>query len=411
MTRPSITQVAALGTAVLLAVSVGIGWRNQLRIGELRREHERLAAQASARKNAPAVRRHPGATRAGRRSQDREADARRIAAELIAYAMEMENAGWPRDDPEMRRRMIEQTEHLMSLDGAQLKILVREFLAAPDLDKQIRTNLLTSVVSRLTQDYPKDAAEILLEAMNESNPTRINANLGGAIYVWTKSDFPGAREWLGKHWDSIPASRRLFAFHGLLRSALDANPQLTLEVIDEFDAKPTANPVFEFPALVRCAKTPEQRRNLFEVLRTWSQSMPPDDSARPSLVRAIQLTVLGDYSHPARFDFAARLIEDHRFPQKELEEIVSALPSRVNPPEIDRWIDWFEGRLPPASAESTTWKLFPKWLEHDYLAAGQWLATAPEGPQKSAAIRRYIQTVSFYDPDAAAWWGNLPSTK
>jgi hypothetical protein len=48
--------------------------------------------------------------------------------------------------------------------------------------------------------------------------------------------------------------------------------------------------------------------------------------------------------------------------------------------------------------------LFPKWSEHDYIAAGKWLATAPETPAKAAAIQRHAETVFAYDPEAAIRW-------
>jgi len=44
------------------------------------------------------------------------------------------------------------------------------------------------------------------------------------------------------------------------------------------------------------------------------------------------------------------------------------------------------------------------WTQSDFQATGAWLNTTPTGPLKNSAIRSYAETVSRYEPEAAAQW-------
>lgn len=60
--------------------------------------------------------------------------------------------------------------------------------------------------------------------------------------------------------------------------------------------------------------------------------------------------------------------------------------------------------FPPGKGEDPIMDMIRCWTNDDYEAAGKWLAAAPEGPAKNAAIRSYALTVFKHDPETSMQW-------
>lgn len=48
--------------------------------------------------------------------------------------------------------------------------------------------------------------------------------------------------------------------------------------------------------------------------------------------------------------------------------------------------------------------MIEKWAQQDYPVAGEWLATAPEGPARETAILAYAAAIYTHDSEAALEW-------
>jgi hypothetical protein len=74
--------------------------------------------------------------------------------------------------------------------------------------------------------------------------------------------------------------------------------------------------------------------------------------------------------------------------------------------DAGRWMEWIAKTLPDDTSDDHIARLMKSWTSGDYEAAGNWLASAPEGPVKIAATRSYAQTVFKHDPETAMQWIN-----
>jgi hypothetical protein len=72
--------------------------------------------------------------------------------------------------------------------------------------------------------------------------------------------------------------------------------------------------------------------------------------------------------------------------------------------DTGRWVEWMSGNLPEEHLAEPVRKLIGEWTEQDYVAAGKWLATAPDGPAKVAAVEAYARAVARYEPHVAGQW-------
>jgi hypothetical protein len=55
-------------------------------------------------------------------------------------------------------------------------------------------------------------------------------------------------------------------------------------------------------------------------------------------------------------------------------------------------------------SKERAFQLGAEWAERDYLAAGKWLNSAPDSPEKSAVAGAYAAKVYPYNPEAAMQW-------
>jgi hypothetical protein len=82
-----------------------------------------------------------------------------------------------------------------------------------------------------------------------------------------------------------------------------------------------------------------------------------------------------------------------------------AMQSRVRVGETGQWLDWLAGSgMPGEVSKERAFQLGAEWAERDYLAAGKWLNSAPDSPEKSAVAGAYAAKVYPYNPEAAMQW-------
>jgi hypothetical protein len=90
------------------------------------------------------------------------------------------------------------------------------------------------------------------------------------------------------------------------------------------------------------------------------------------------------------------------------EELVSATKDmhlKVRVGETGQWLDWLaQVEMPDALSKERAFQLAAEWTEKDYLGAGQWLSSAPDSPEKFAAVSAYAAKAHPYDPEGAMQW-------
>jgi hypothetical protein len=75
------------------------------------------------------------------------------------------------------------------------------------------------------------------------------------------------------------------------------------------------------------------------------------------------------------------------------------------------WFDWMDRNLPDDLRDARMERIISDWTEHDFMAAGEWLLSAPDGGwMKAVAVPAYVKTVAPVDPaNAEAWAVTLPT--
>lgn len=129
-------------------------------------------------------------------------------------------------------------------------------------------------------------------------------------------------------------------------------------------------------------------------LRGFDESSEPRPTKRQREVRPRQ-----DDSdiHPMPFPEAG-------LTRSEKVRLANELTYFTTKADTGRWIEWMSGNLPEENLTEPVRKLIGEWTEQDYVAAGKWLSTTPDGPAKAAAVEAYARAVARYEPHVAAQW-------
>jgi hypothetical protein len=90
------------------------------------------------------------------------------------------------------------------------------------------------------------------------------------------------------------------------------------------------------------------------------------------------------------------------------DELVGAtkdMQKKVRVGETGQWLDWLaKNDMPDEISKERAFELATRWAEKDYQAAGTWLNSAPDSPEKSAAASAYAAKAYPYDPENAMKW-------
>jgi hypothetical protein len=129
-------KISIATSILILLVAALFGFHSHQQLVTLRETHAKLVASANQLGISVDPSRADASARITKRErEDQEADAKATAVEFIAFARKMEanleKGGEP--DESQQKRIMDIMDRMMSLDSAQLKILIAEFRAAKDL--------------------------------------------------------------------------------------------------------------------------------------------------------------------------------------------------------------------------------------------------------------------------------------
>ena len=339
--------------------------------------------------------------------ENKEADAKAAAVELIAYAREMEanrEKGVSTDVAQQKRQM-EIRDRIRSLNSAQIKILIAEVLAAKDLKDDTREELIDLSLYMLSEDSPQAVLALLTEPSDLFKGTGMGSNvISSSLAQWAKDDPLAALEWVRNNSAKFPDLITEGAKHGLIYGTAIQDPKLAFKLIGELGLKPLS---FAVNAVVDAATTPEQRTATLAALREHLANLK-DEKARKDLSDSTMREFAPNISKDG-FEAGSQWITAAGFTPAELESFAGGLNDYGG---NGRWIEWIGDNLPPHKAADKIESMVRGWTQSDFQAAGNWINSVPDGPTKNTAIRSYAETVSKYEPETAAQWAlTLPPGK
>lgn len=149
------------------------------------------------------------------------------------------------------------------------------------------------------------------------------------------------------------------------------------------------------------ADSPARRAELLEEMRYFATTPEQQEIVSGQLSELVfgRLDAKGSFIELSDWIVSANLSS---------EELVSATKDmhlKVRVGETGQWLDWLaKVEMPEELSKERAFRLAAEWTEKDYLAAGQWLSSAPDSPEKSAAVSAYAAKAYPYDPEGAMQW-------
>lgn len=393
-------KFSILSTLLVLAIGGITGWMHQQQLSSLRADHVQLVAKASSLGIPIASADDPRATK--RQREDMGNAAREMTAELIALAREMERkqqSGKEPDEPADDKAM-DLMNRLMLLDASQLKLVISGLRDDKSLTEESRRNMIGFAIMMLGDDHPAAALSLYGESADLLGGGIMGQQVvATALAAWAKDSPLAALEWIRANEAAHPEVANEDAKRTILASTALTNPKLAFKLLAEMKL---ADPSAAIGALVESGKTPEQRTAILGALREHLADLP-DSGERDDILQE-SLESMGRNLSNESFDAVKSWIAASRLTPAESARFAAGLSYFNTKQDTGRWIEWMSGNLPEKDAKECADNLIGQWTQQDYMAAGKWLAAAPEGPGKTASVATYAVTVAEYEPQVAVQW-------
>jgi hypothetical protein len=397
MTLPQM-KVRWVIPAIILAIAAVFGWQIDGRHTAARVEEGKLGAEAR-RLGIADNEGHLTRTKKVERV-DRQAEAKQLAVEYVMHAKE-----WQADavvmDEAAKQRHADIYRRLSELEPIPLRIFTLDVLASMDLREKAQVRQAVSLLRTLAGKDPAGALDFFRE-----NSLILRKDSGAAYIVsdaldsWAKDDPIGAAEWMKKNAAEFPEALSGQSQGNVIRRAAEKDPRVAFSLITglglDFSNAHTA-----MYGIVTSATTDEAMTATLAALREYREA----NRSNKELTRAADdnLGNFADELSKQSFDAGSKWIENAKLNPKELDSICQRLGNGLVE-EPGRWIEWMGRAFPPGKGDSNIMYLIGNWTEQDYGAAGKWLASAPEGSARNAAIRGYAQTIFQHDSETAMQW-------
>jgi hypothetical protein len=402
-------KLSLLFAALILVAASFFGWQGHARLVEARAHHGRLVAEAEAMGlDATGTATGAGGKAAQTKTRredggDKAAAVKTFAAKLVAFAKEMEatQKGGAQPDENMQKRIFEILDEMLSLDAAQLKLLVAEIRSAPDLSDEMRSGIFGFAVMMLANDHPAAALALFTESkdMMKGGGTG-NHVISSALSRWAQDDPLAALEWIRTNAKEHPDLVTDGAKRGVLAGAAKRDPRLAFTLIDELNLG-AGGGWNAAHAIGESATTPEQRKGVLLALREYMKTTGGDEQNE---VCRETLTALSQGAMREGYDHAVAWLESVELNLDETRAFAAGLSPWQMKDDTGKWIEWMDEKLPPEDVSLKVTTLMDQWTREDYKAAGVWLNDFKDGPAKDAAVKSYANTVAPYEPASAAEW-------
>ena len=385
-------------TLFILALGLPLGWRDRHQLTSARERHAQLVAEAARATN---ISRDPASRRKVERSTKREHEnkeqvAMRMAADFIAAA---------KNGNRNETEQVEQSELLAaaaSLNADQLQILFTEILASKGLTDEARQELLFSLAV-VASDRPQAALALITKIPDVLKIAGLDKVLVcSSLTKWVKDDPLAAIAWVRQNRDVFSKSMDEESRMMLIASAAENHLDLALQMVDQLGL----DSMDQRSALSMITLTPKTAEDLTASLATINAHLAalPAGEKRDQMSKEL---ITGIMNNAARggFDSGSQWIDHAGFTPEQLMSMFKRnLVWVTQVHETGKWVEWM-GKT-NTGEDKNTWmeEMVRRWAQEDYLAAGKWLPSIPDGPTKNLSISSFAKTVSLHDPASAEQW-------
>lgn len=274
---------------------------------------------------------------------------------------------------EFRKRQAEIKSRLEELDPAAIRQFMDECYSNPELNLRIRRDLNGYVRTVFIAKYPVEMARMM-----SKSPERFGIDGKSAPEGYIQDPF-----------------QHLVYYFSWEKKDIQTVFQCLAEAPPEFQSKYISG------ALEHYAYSAPKRTELLEEMRAFASTPEQVELVKGQLSEL----VFGRGGAKATFVEVSDWLESANLSGDELDAATKDMQKKVRVGETGQWLDWLAKRdLPDDVSKDRAFELATAWTEKDYLAAGKWLNSAPDSPEKSAVASAYAAKVYPYDPKGAMQW-------
>jgi hypothetical protein len=385
-----------------------LGWWNHRKLTDLREDRDLLSARAvQLGILAETVRLNK------RLRPDRTAEARLAASRFIQHHKQREAIRLAGGDPEAspETSAYASREWMTALDSKQIRVVIEEILRDPELDEKSRRKLIGQSLGFLVDKSPAAALSLFSDFSAHLKDTGMGRQVvGEALGKLARENPQAAYAWARNYAKEYPGIIQM-AQHALVSNAALQDPALAFEILRELGTPSNAGFA---EASILGQSDPALRTMAFEAFRGHLATMNDKWERRQVESRAWQdlaRSIAGD-----GFEAGSKWLLSVKPTPEELSDIIDMMNtglanSRRND-DAGLWMEWIGKTLPEGNRDDHIARLMESWTSGDHEAAGNWLASAPDGPAKIAATRGYVWRIFKHDPETAMLWINtLPPGK
>lgn len=396
-------------TAIIILAAAWIGQKTHIHLHNARQENQRILAQARSLGLDPATlleeRQSSPRQRAARPlTADKQAKTKDFATRLARFAVEMEQRQKDGIEPDESHQdqIFQIMDEMLQLDPEQLKILIAELRQDPQLDAEMRSNIVGFSIMMLANDHPAKALALFTESSDLFAEGGMSEHaISTALARLAQTDPDAALAWVREHSKTHPEMVTDDTKTGLIRGAAKRDPALAFQLISELDLENPSNAASHIAAT---AEDPASRSAVLTALRKHLESLP-EGQDRDSL-RSTTLSSLANRAAADGFEVAVKWFDSANLDPKETEITLTHINPHQTQKDTGRWIEWMSDKLPQSQLDAKVNNMVSQWTQIDYQAAGQWLLETPAGSTKNTAIKSYAETVAPHHPDSARQWAN-----
>lgn len=358
-------------SAAIFFIAALLGWLESRQLSSRREINARLVREATAKFGGDAQ--SPNAMERRNEYLAMRERVKTIGLDYFALFRDYGENAIAESGEEFTKRQAEMKIRLEELDPAAIRQFMDECYSNPELNLRIRRDLNGYVRTVFIAKYPVEMARMMSKSPElfgidgKSAPEGyIQDPFQHLVYYfsWEKKDIQTVFECLA-----------------------EAPPELQSKYISG--------------ALEHYAYSAPKRTELLEEMRAFASTPEQLELVKGQLSEL----VFGRGGAKATFVEVSDWLESANLSGDELDAATRDMQNKVRVGETGRWLDWLAKReLPDEVSKERAFELATAWTEQDYLAAGKWLNSALDSPEKSAVASAYAAKVYPYDPEGAMQW-------
>jgi hypothetical protein len=385
--------LSAGATLGILGIGFAVAAADNQQLAQAREAHAKARQRAGAAHIPADVSDARGARRTSS-ARSRNGSTHEVTEELLAFFREVHSleSGDGQFPPEMRRRHLAMMDKLLALDTKGMLAVLKALQNASDLPDNIKQGISSMMISTLSESNPEGAL-ILFNESRIGEDFHARHLVAAALRNLAKENPFAALDWMRKNDGKHPGIVNDEILSSVIGATSTNDPALAFRFSEEFDLKQLGA-----SAIAANCNTPGQRDAAMRVLREMIRNGSDAALADP-FFKGIAPGLADE-----TFQEAADWLREAQLTEAEASAFADGILYYQVKKHTGDWIGWAVEHLEPAKADATTARLMHEWTRRDYLAAGTWLAAAPDNATKPATVRAYVEAVAPHEPLTAEQW-------